>query len=84
MGRDERERVFHDVAKGSNLDLVLRGFITSTNRFSDAVENGLVAIAVALSTPHDNSVEVLEQVDKLRAAKQSLKSSIDANQPKGE
>lgn len=84
MGRDERERIFHDVAKGSNLDLVLRGFNGAINRFSDAVENGLVAIAIALSTPHDNSAEVLEQVDKLRAAKKSLKSSVDANQPKGE
>lgn len=84
MGRDERERIFHDVPKGSNLDLVLRGFIGAVNRFSDAIENGLVAIAIAVSIPHDNSAEVLEQVEKLRAAKQSLKSSIDANQPKGE
>ena len=82
MGRDER--IIHEVYKGSNLDLVLRGLITSTNRFSDAVENGLVAIAVALSTPHDNSEAVFEQVEKLRAAKKSLKSSTDANQPKGE
>lgn len=74
----------HEVSKGSNLDLVLRGFIGAVNRFSDAIENGLVAIAVALSTPQDNSEEVLEQVEKLRAAKKSLKSSVDANQPKGE
>ena len=61
----------HDVARGSNLDLLLRGFHGVANRAVDA----LMAIAVALSTPHDNSSEVQAQIDK---ATEQLKSSTNA------
>jgi hypothetical protein len=71
------KRTVHDVERGSNLDLLIRGFHGIGNRFVDAVGGGLQAIALALSTPNDNSAEVREQVKRLQAARESLQQSID-------
>ncbi len=79
-------RYVHDVTKDSNLDLILRGFNGAINRFSDALAGGLKAIALALSTPHDNSTEVQQQIDhlavQLKWQTDALKSAED--QTKGE
>ena len=74
----------HEVARGSNLDLILRGFNGAFNRFTDVVGAGLQGIALALSTPHDNSAEVQKQIDqvqqKLKQATDSLQSAINTQQ----
>lgn len=69
------DTVTHDIQRGSNLDLLMRGFHGIANRFIDAIGGGLQAIALALSTPHDNSTEVQKQIDALTA---SLKPEADA------
>jgi hypothetical protein len=50
------------------------------------LENGLAAIALAASTPEDNSAEVQKQIkenaSKINAVRQALQSSIDRNQSK--
>lgn len=63
MGRDNREstdRLIFEIPLNTNLDKVLRLFIATLG-------GGLHAIALALSTPHDNSADVQKQIDKLRA-----------------
>ena len=75
-------RYTHDVAKGSNLDLLIRGFHGIGNRLVDALQ----AIALALSTPQDNSAEVQAQIDKateqLKSSTNALDAAVKANQPK--
>ena len=76
------ERVVHDVEKGSNLDLLIRGFHGIGNRLVDALN----AIALAISTPQDNSTEVQAQIDKateqLKSSTSALDAAVKANQPK--
>lgn len=68
MGRwDEKERrqensdrLTLEVPFSGNLDKVLRLLVAT-------VGNGLNAIALALSTPQDNSAEVQKKIDALRA-----------------
>ena len=59
------------------------------NTIFDASNNlgkWLAAIALATSTPDDNSAQVQEQINKhaaeINAVRQKLQSSIDRNQPK--
>lgn len=68
-------KYLHDVGQGSNLDLILRGFNGAVNRFADQVGGGLRAIALALSTPQDNSTQVQAELDKVQ---QKLKAQTDA------
>ena len=79
------KRVVHEVEKGSNLDLLIRGFHGIGNRLVDAVGTGLQAIALALSTPQDNSAEVQKQIDKfttqLKSSTDELDAAVKANQP---
>jgi ABC-type transporter Mla subunit MlaD len=77
MGVFRSDRIVHDVDRGSNLDLILRGFNGAVNRFADVLGHGLEAIATALATPHDNSQQVQEVIDKLRQVRTNLKSAID-------
>jgi hypothetical protein len=70
-------RTYHEVAHGSNLDLILRGFNGAINRFADALGAGLQAIALALSTPQDNSAEIKELAAKLKQSTDELQSAID-------
>lgn len=55
---------------------------------SENLGKWLSAIALAASTPDDNSAQVQEQINKnaleISAARKKLQSSIDRNQPKGE
>lgn len=72
----------HEIARGSNLDLILRGFNGAVNKFADAVGGGLQAIALALSTPQDNSEEVKVEIERIRALREALQKSV--NESKGE
>ena len=73
-GRERRhppeptERLILEVPLGGNLDKLARLFINTVSSVGQA-------IALALSTPHDNSTEVQKQID---AATAQLKSSTDA------
>jgi len=78
MGWIKTDRIVHDVDKGSNLDLILRGTNGAINRLADALK----AIALALSTPQDNSVKVEELIKQLRADDAALQTAID-KQTKG-
>lgn len=73
------ERLIIELPLGSNLDKALRLFIFTFG-------SGLQAIALALSTPHDNSAEVQKQIDKytaeLKSSTDALDSAVKANQPK--
>ena len=62
-------RTVHDVERGSNLDLILRGTNGAVNKLADAIRAIAIAIA-ASSTPADDPA--------IRAATASLKESIDA------
>lgn len=74
------DTVSHDIARGSNLDLLMRGFHGIANRLVDAIGGGLHAIALALSTPHDNSGEVKQQIERLKQSRTSLGESIEEHQ----
>lgn len=74
------DRRIHEVARGSNLDLILRAFNGIGNRFVDAVLNlgdGLHEIAVAISTSDDNSAEVKALADRLKIQREALQKSIN-------
>lgn len=60
-------RIFHEVERGGNLDLILRGANGAVNKLADATGGGLKAIALALSTPQDNSAQVQAAIDKMVA-----------------
>lgn len=78
-------RVFHDIEKGSNLDLLVRGFHGIGNRLVDSLNGigaGLQAIALALSTPQDNSKQVQEVIDRIRNVRENLQSAIDQSKEK--
>ena len=77
-------RVIHDVEKGGNLDLLIRAANGIGNRLVDSLNGigaGLQAIALALSTPQDNSQQVQEVIDRIRNVREGLQTAID-NQPK--
>lgn len=79
-------KIIHDVERGSNLDLILRGSNGAVNKLADAIGGGLKAIAIALSTPQDNSSQVQAEIDsltaKLNAGTTEVRDAI--NQHKGE
>lgn len=82
MGEYKRrsENVIHDVERGSNLDLILRGFNGAINKLAGSLERGLNAVALALSTPNDNSEEVKAAIAELRASTDEVQAAVDANQ----
>ena len=49
----------------------------------DTLAKGLEAIALAASTPEDNSAHIKDLTEKVRAVREKLKTSID-NQQQGE
>jgi hypothetical protein len=75
-------RYTHDIERGSNLDLLMRGFHGIGNRFVDA----LFAIALAVATKEDNSAEIRQRIQeatrKLNAAGDPLRQAVEKNQPK--
>lgn len=74
--REPTDRLILEVPFETNLDRVLRLFITTLG-------SGLHAIALALSTNEDNSAEIREQADKVRAVREKLQTSV-SNQQKGD
>jgi hypothetical protein len=75
------KRIVHDIAFGSNLDTILRGMNGTVNKLADSIGGGLRAIALALSTPQDNSAAVQAEIDKLtaqlNAGTADIKGAID-------
>lgn len=79
-------RLIHEIERGSNLDLIARGVIGAVNRFADVIGRGLQAIALALSTPHDNSETVQAEIDKITQQLNASTDKVEAaiEQQKGE
>jgi stress-induced morphogen len=77
----EQGKTFHEVEKAGNLYYLINAFIGAYNRRTDALSSGLHAIALALSTPQDNSAEVQKQIDslvaQLNASTAEVKDAID-------
>ena len=65
-------RTIHEVERGSNLDLLLRGMNGIGNRLVDA----LLAIATALSTTNDNSAEIKAITDRIVASRKELQDAV--------
>lgn len=55
--------------------------ILTIKKFSRNLGKWLGAIALAASTPEDNSAEVKALTEKLKADNDALQAAIDANQP---
>lgn len=73
-------RTEHEVARGSNLDLILRAANGIGNRLVDAVNavgGGLQAIALALATPQDNSSDVQAHIDKLASQVEKQSDALE-------
>ena len=72
MPRDDR--LIIELPRNGNLDIVARLFISTLGA-------GLQAIALALSTPHDNSAQVQAEIDKyvaqLNTSTADQKDAID-------
>lgn len=79
-------RYVHEVSKDGALFFLLNGFNGALNRLASQIGSGLQAIALALSTPQDNSAEVQAQIDKatqdLKQSTSALDAVVKANQPK--
>jgi hypothetical protein len=86
MPRDQSQTVIHEVRKGGTLEGLIRGLSAAVNALAVHIGDGLHAIALALSTPHDNSAEVQKQIDKytqeIKSSTDALDSAVKANQPK--
>lgn len=80
-------RHVHEISKDGALYYLLNGFNGALNKLAEQIGGGLRAIALALSTPQDNSSQVQAELDKIQAR---LKSQTDAlegavkSQPKGD
>lgn len=75
--------VQHEVAASGALAALIRGLSASINAVALEIGDGLHAIALALSTKDDNSARILELVNRVKAVREKLKSSVD-NQTEGE
>jgi hypothetical protein len=80
--KGKTDRVIHDVERNSNLDLILRGTNGAVNKLASAIFNGLELVAVALSTPTDNSEEIKKQILRIRESREQLEDTVQANEPK--
>lgn len=69
---------------GMRLTAINESIVTA----SDNLGKWLSAIALAASTPNDNSTEVQQRIDEyaaqIRTQREKLQSSINRNQPEGE
>jgi hypothetical protein len=72
--KDSGNRLIIELPLGSNLDKVVKLFITTLG-------DGLQAIALALSTPQDNSRQVQRKIDqyseRISEQKQDLQDAIN-------
>ena len=69
-------RIVHEVSKTGNLYYLWSASIGAINRFADVLGAGLQAIALALSTPQDNSTEVQKHIDSATARISVQESSL--------
>lgn len=76
----------HEVDRRGNIFFLVNSTIGAYNRRTDAIARGLSAVALALSTPQDNSAQVQAQVDEitkqLNASSDKVEDAIQ--QSKGE
>ena len=74
-------KTVHEVEKAGNLYFLLNSFNGALNKLASMIGGGLQAIALALSTPQDNSAAVQAEIDKitaqLNASNAELKGAID-------
>lgn len=70
-------KTIHEVSKDGNLYFLLNGFNGALNKLAEQIGGGLRAIALALSTPNDNSAEVKELTDKLKQSQGVLQTAIN-------
>jgi len=68
-------KTVHEVDKQSSLYYLINAFIGAYNRRTDALSEGLHAIALALATPQDNSGDVQAHINQVTAR---LKQPTDA------
>lgn len=75
-------RTIHEVEKSGNLYFLLNAAIGAINRLADQVGGGLQAVALALSTPDDNSGDVQKRLDELSQSldqsTEELKAAVEA------
>lgn len=67
----------HEVERNGNLFFLCNGFNGALNKLAEQLGGGLQAIALALSTPKDNSAEIKALTDKLKQSEDVLQSAID-------
>jgi formiminotetrahydrofolate cyclodeaminase len=79
-------RVVHEVSKDGSLYFLLNGFNGALNKLASEIGGGLRAIALALSTPKDNSAEVQKQIDQYVAQLRGSTDKLDTavKETKGE
>lgn len=73
-------RYVHEISKDGALFFLLNGFNGAFNKLAEEIGDGLHAVALALSTKEDNSVQILELANRVKAMREKLKASVDATQ----
>lgn len=71
MGRESNK-----VPDRMTVTLIVPGLVGALNRLADEIGDGLQAIALAQSTPQDNSEEVKEQIARLKSSRTELDTAI--------
>lgn len=71
------KHVTHRVEKSGSLFNLLSAVLTAYNRRTDTFAGGMKAIALALSTPQDNSTEVQKHIDALTSRVDTQVSTLD-------
>lgn len=93
MGREnvtinlpDKISVTHVIEGKSTTGLLLNGLVGAVNRLADQIGGGLRAIALAVSTPQDNSAQVQAEIDRyvqeINASSTKVEDAI--KQQKGE
>ena len=81
-----REKTYHEVDPKGSLYYLINVFIGAYNRRTDVLGAGLQAIALALSTPQDNSAEVQAHINqaaaKLKQQTDALATAVEAQKGK--
>lgn len=67
----------HEVDRRGNLFFLIHSMIGAYNRRTDAIARGMNAIALALSTPEDNSAEVKELTARTKAVADVLEDAAE-------
>ena len=79
-------KTVHEVDSRGTLYYLINAFIGAYNRRTDALSGGLHAIALALSTPQDNSGDVQAHINqataKLKQQTDALATAVEAQKGK--